>query len=38
MSRGGAEREEREKMPGRLPTISAEPNAGLRLTNCEIMT
>ena len=29
---------ERERIPSRLHAISAEPDAGLRLTNCEIMT
>ena len=36
---GGAEREERENIPQRLHTVSAEPHdVGLRLTNREIMT
>ena len=47
MSRGGAETErgrerererERERIPSRLCTISTEPNTGLDLINCEIMT
>ena len=46
MSRGGAERErqrdrEREtesKAGSRLLAVSTEPNAGLELTNCEIVT
>ena len=41
MIRGGAEREterERERIPSRLCTVSAEPNMGLELMNCEIMT
>ena len=32
------ERERRERIPSRLHTISAEPNAGLKLMNHEIMT
>ena len=37
--RGGTERERgRERIPSRLHTISAEPDVGLDLTNCEIMT
>ena len=33
MSRGVAEREgERERIPGRLHTVSAEPHVGLKLT------
>ena len=28
----------RERIPGRLCAVSAEPNAGLELMNCEIMT
>ena len=35
--RGGAERG-RERIPSRLHTFSAEPDAGLKLTNHEIMT
>ena len=41
MSGGGAERErerEREGIPSRLHTVSTEPNIGLALRNCEIMT
>ena len=40
VSRGGAEREgDTESEAGsRLQAISAEPDAGLELTNCEIMT
>ena len=40
MSRGGAEREgDTESEAGsRLCTVSTEPNAGLDLTDCEIMT
>ena len=35
----GRQRErEREKIPTRLHTIGAEPDAGLKPTNCEIMT
>ena len=37
MSRGGAEREG-ERIPSRLHAVSAEPDAGLDLINCEIMT
>ena len=29
---------ERERIPSRLHTVSAEPEAGLKLMNCEIMT
>ena len=29
---------ERERIPGRLHTVSTDPNTGLDLTNCEIMT
>ena len=37
-SAGEGQRERgREKIPSRLRTVSAEPNAGLQLTNCEIM-
>ena len=36
-SRGGAERRT-DRIPSRLHTISAEPNMGLELMNCEIMT
>ena len=36
---GERERErEREKIPSRLCAVSAEPDVGLELTNCEIMT
>ena len=28
---------ERERIPSRVHTVSAEPNAGLELANCEIM-
>ena len=40
MSRGGAEREgDPESESGsRLQAVSTEPNAGLELTDCEIMT
>ena len=34
----GRERERRERIPSRLCTVSTEPDAGLNLTNCEIMT
>ena len=37
MSRGGAEREGRERIPRRLCGVSTEPNVGLDLTNHEIM-
>ena len=38
-NKGGAEREgERERIPSKLRAISVEPDAGLELTNCEIMT
>ena len=29
---------ERERIPSRLHTVSTEPDVGLGLTNCEIMT
>ena len=35
-NRGGAERE-RERIPSRLSAVSPEPNAGLKLTDLEIM-
>ena len=36
---GGAERErEKERIPSGLRTVSIEPNVGLKLMNCEIMT
>ena len=38
---GGTERErerERERVPSRLHAVSTEPDTGLELTNCEIMT
>ena len=43
MSRGGAEREgererERERAPSRFHAASRQPNSGLPLANCEIMT
>ena len=35
----GAERErERQRIPSRLCTVSAEPSVGLKLINCDIMT
>ena len=37
VSRGGTEREG-ERIPSRLCATSTEPNAGLKLTNREIMT
>ena len=36
MSRGAEK--ERERIPSRLRALSTEPNVGLELTNCEIMT
>ena len=40
MSRGGAEREEdtESKAGSRYRAVSTEPDAGLELTECEIMT
>ena len=39
MSGGGTERKkEKERIPSRLLTVSAEADAELNLTNCEIMT
>ena len=38
---GGVERErerERERNPSKVHSVSTEPDAGLKLTNCEIMT
>ena len=37
MSVGGTERG-RERIPSRLHIVSAEPDAGLKPTNCEIVT
>ena len=37
-STGGAEREERARIPSRLQTVSADPSAGLEIRNHEIMT
>ena len=34
----GRDRERRDRIPGRLCTVSVEPDMGLELTNCEIMT
>ena len=34
----GAERERGERIPSRLSTVGTEPDVGLELTNCEIMT
>ena len=34
----GVEREERERIPSRFHAISTEPNVGLDLSNCEIVT
>ena len=36
--RAGKGRREREEIPSRLHTVSAQPNVGLELTNREIMT
>ena len=33
----GQRERRRERIPSRLYAVSAEPNAGLRLTNCEIL-
>ena len=40
MSMGGAEREEETQNPKQAPgsELSAEPDTGLKLTDCEIMT
>ena len=38
MSRGGAERGGESEAGSRLWALSTEPDAGLELTNCEIMT
>ena len=40
MSRGGAEREgdAESRADSRLPAVSTEPDMGLELTECEIMT
>ena len=38
MSRGGAEKEGRQRTPSRLLTVSTEPTMGLDLTKREIMT
>ena len=38
VSGGEAEREEGVRIQSRLHTGSVEPNAGLKLRNCEIMT
>ena len=37
-SRKGAERGGGEQIPSRLHTVSEEPDTGLKLTNCKIMT
>ena len=34
----GRDREEREGISSRLHTVSMEPDAGLKLTNCEVVT
>ena len=36
--RGSGRERGRERIPGRLHTVSTEPDTGLKLTNCEIMT
>ena len=36
--RGRGREGERERIPSRLRAVSAEPNVGLDLMNCEIMT
>ena len=38
MSGGRGRERGRERIPSRLLTVSAEPDAGLQLTNREIMT
>ena len=38
MSGGGAEREGKQRIPSRLCADSSEPDVGLELMNCEIMT
>ena len=38
MSGGASERGERERIPTRLHTVSAEPGVGLEPTSCEIMS
>ena len=35
---GGKAKRKRDRIPSRLCIIHAEPDAGLELTNCEIMT
>ena len=35
---GGAESEERERIPSRLRAVSTEPDLGLDPMNCEIMS
>ena len=37
-SRGEAEREDRERIPSRFQAVSTEPDVGLELMNCEIIT
>ena len=36
--RGSERQGERERIPSRLSTVSAEPNVGLKLTNHEVLT
>ena len=38
MHEGERQRKKERQIPSRLPTVSAEPNAELKLRNCEIMT
>ena len=38
VSRGEAERKERERIPSRLSTVGTEPHVGLDLMNREITT
>ena len=38
MSRGGAERERRERIPSRLHDVSTEPDTGSKPMDCEIVT
>ena len=38
MSRGGAERETESEAGSRLLAVSTEPDVGLELMSCEIMT
>ena len=38
LKQGRSRERRRERIPRRPHTISAEPDAGLKLTNCELMT